>query len=134
MTKKLLLFSTLAAILLSGCDHFYINDGCLGDAYCDASGAVYMCYSVVATDDETEATQGINLPYKTKDYELVENEEATIWQKTEKKCLYISPNNENHGCMIDEIYTNSKCECDPACPNNCDITGACCEFGFDEDG
>ena len=134
MTKKLLLFSTLAAILLSGCDHFYINDGCLGDAYCDASGAVYMCYSVVATDDETEATQGINLPYKTKDYELVENEEATIWQKTEKKCLYISPNNDNHGCMIDEIYTNSKCECDPACPNNCDITGACCEFGFDEDG
>lgn len=132
MTKKLLLCASLAAILLSGCESFYINDGCTAGVYCDETGAIYEC--IYPTNEDGD---GKNLDYKNLDYSDLGTKEPTIWRKTEKKCLYNSSENDDYpnGCMVDkQVFSNSKCACNPECPNNCDITGACCKFGFDEDG
>ena len=56
MTKRVLLFSVIAATLLSGCESsFYLDEGCHIDEYsCDSSNGIYQCVEALLSHNFSE--------------------------------------------------------------------------------
>ena len=99
MTKKVLLFSVVAAAFLSGCDNnFYLDEGCTEDTYRCDNNNIYQC---VKADDASE--------YLTQDY--AKTDKATFW-KILKTCT--------NGCN-----ENNECKCPDSCANGCNFDGSC---------
>lgn len=141
MTKRALILTALAVLLLSGCDRdYYINDGCtLNDTSC-IDDVEYICVSGSQSEDKDFVNPN---NYSLIDgFSTIDSNEAHYWQFS-KACLNGCNSNgtaclecqnskaEKGKCVcpdscINKCNEDGSCKCDTSCTNGCDATGQTC--------